>query len=118
MFGVSIACVVVGFLAGTYLVYRFVPPLAATREGIIALWVVRTLVGVALSWAVLQVYFGIYAFVNYPDAGRFMPPVPSGSRAEILTSTLEPIFLLSGLLTAAATVIYLLAPVREIADDD
>lgn len=112
-FGLSITFVIAGFLAGMYLVYRFVPPLAATREGVIASWVVRAFVGAAFGWTAFHLYLGIYAFVNYADNNNGVFPLPNGSRTEILLAVMQPIFSLGGLLIAAATIIYLLAPVGE-----
>lgn len=117
-FGLSIAFVIAGFLAGMYLVYRFAPPLAATREGVIASWIVRTLVGAAFGWTAFHLYLGIYAFVNYADNNNGVFPVPNGSRTEILLAVMQPIFSLGGLLIAAATVICLLAPLGETETDD
>ncbi len=114
MFVLSLVACLMGFGVGVYLTYRFVPTLAATREGSIVSWIVRGLTGAALSWMALQVYFGIYAFVNYNgEPGGLPRPVPNGGRTAILAETLESIFLLSGLLIAAATVVHLLGPMED-----
>jgi hypothetical protein len=101
-----------GFAAGVYLTYRFVPPLRGTREGTIASWIVRVLTGAALSWAALELYFCIYAFAKFRP-NEFRGPVVTGGRTEILTHALHSIFLLSGLLLAAAAIVYLLAPAGD-----
>jgi hypothetical protein len=101
------------FAAGVYLTYRFVPPLRGTREGTIAAWIVRVLAGAALSWAALELYFCIYAFANFGRTNEFKGPIVDGARTEILTHTLRSIFLLSGLLLAAAAIVYLLAPTED-----
>jgi len=113
VFALSIIFALGGFAAGVYLTYRFVPPLRDTREGTIASWIVRALTGAALSWAALELYFCIYAFANFSPTNEFRGPIVNGARTEILTETLRSIFLLSGLLLAAAAIVYLLAPAED-----
>ena len=92
-----------------YLAARFLPPLAETREGAIATWVVRVLFGGAVAWAALQIYFMIHAYATYGH--REQPfPLAGSDKTEILTSTVESILLLGGLLVGAASVVYLLGP--------
>ncbi len=109
MFGLSIACLVVGAAGGGYLAARFLPPLAQTREGVIATWVVRTLFAGAVAWTALQLYFMIYGYVNLHHEAGF-PARISGDKTEILTGTVQSILLYSAILVGSASVIYLLAP--------
>jgi hypothetical protein len=113
VFPLSIIFSLGGFAAGVYLTYRFVPPLRDTREGAIAAWIVRGLTGAAFSWAALELYFCIYAFANLNHTNEFRGPIVNGARSEILTHTVHSIFLLSGLLFAAAAIVYLLAPAGD-----
>jgi len=116
MFGISIACLVVGFAATVYACARYVPPLAARREGAIATWFVRVLMGSAVAWAALQTYCAIYSFAHVDaTAGRF-PPVIGVTRIQILDATVATILPLSGLLAAGAAIIYLLSPTDEPVD--
>jgi hypothetical protein len=52
----TVASLVLGFATGTYIAFRFLPPLADTNEGLIATWIVRLLFGCALAWACSEVY--------------------------------------------------------------
>jgi hypothetical protein len=113
VFLLSIILSLGGFAAGVYLTYRFVPPLRDTREGTIASWIVRVLIGAALSWAALELYFCIYAFANFSRTNEFRGPIVNGARTAILTQTVHSIFLLSGLLLAAAAIVYFLAPAGD-----
>jgi hypothetical protein len=113
VFGLSIACLAVGAAGGAYLAARFLPPLAQTREGVIATWVVRVLFGSAAGWIALQVYFMIYAYANYGHREPGSIPIPTTGKTEILTSTVQSILGLGGLLVGSASVVYLLAPTES-----
>ncbi len=110
MFGPTIACLVVGLAVGTWSAWRYLPPLAATREGAIAAWVVRGFFGCAVAWAAMQIYYAVHAYATLHPHGEF---TRFENRSEILTSTFQSIALLDGLLIGAAAVIYLLAPVQR-----
>jgi hypothetical protein len=109
MFGPTIACLVLGLAAGVWAAAHSLPPLADTREGLIATWLVRGLVGCALAWAAVQIYYTIHAYVNLHSNELF--PRSGQNRSEILSLTVQSILLLDGILIGAAAIIYLLAPV-------
>ena len=113
MFGLSIACLAVGTASGVYLAVRFLPPLARTREGVIAAWVVRVLFGSAVGWIALQIYFMIYAYANYGHREPGSIPIPTTGKTAILTSTVESILLIGSLLVGSASIVYLLAPTES-----
>jgi hypothetical protein len=112
VFGLSIACLVVGAAGGGYLAARFLPPLARTTEGVIATWVVRVLFAGAVAWTALQLYFMIYGYVNLHHEGGF-PARISGDKTEILTGTVQQILLYGAILVGSASIIYLLAPTDD-----
>ena len=112
MFGLSIACLVVGAAGGVYLAARFLPPLASTQEGVIATWIVRVFFAGAVAWIAVQLYFMIHAYANLHREGAGFP-LPGDDKSQILTSTLQTILLYGGLLVGAASIIYLLAPTDD-----
>ncbi|HXD53906.1 MAG TPA: hypothetical protein VN618_04055 [Solirubrobacteraceae bacterium] len=108
MFGPTIACLVLGLAAGMWSAARYLPPRAQTEEGVIATWLVRGLIGCALAWAAVQIYFAIHAYANLHSDGTF--PRLGASRTEILSETVQSILLLDGLLIGVAAVVHLLTP--------
>ncbi len=113
MFGLSIACLVVGAVGGGYLAARLLPPLASTREGVIATWIVRVLFGGAVAWIALQFYFMIHGYAtSHRDEGFSF----DGDNTEILVNAVQQILLYGALLVGSASVIYLLAPTDDAED--
>jgi hypothetical protein len=71
------------------------------------------LFGSAAGWIALQVYFMIYAYANYGHREPGSIPIPTTGKTEILTSTVQSILGLGGLLVGSASVVYLLAPTES-----
>jgi hypothetical protein len=94
-----------GFLAGYAAARRFVPPLAPTREGRLAWWIVMVLAGASVGVVVDQVWMGIRSLTEI-DGGDLQPHL----REQIVTSTLGSVLLQGGALLALSAIIYLLAP--------
>ena len=104
IFGVSLVLLLGGFGIGVHASWHFLPPLAPDRVGVIASWVVRVLIGLALGFALLQ----LYHLVND------LAYVPVGeSRAGVLIGNMLDLVQSSAPLLGFAAVTYLLAPVRE-----
>jgi hypothetical protein len=106
VFALTIATLVLGLAAGIYVSARFLPPLAKTREGAIATWTVRVLIGCATAWAAVSIYDMIHAYAT--DVSREGGFPASLDKSEILKSAVESIFLIG-----SAGIIYLLAPAED-----
>jgi hypothetical protein len=113
MLAVTIACLVVGLAVGVYVAFRFLPALASTREGAIAAWLVRVLVGCALAWAAVEIYNAVHSFVYLGKEANFGAGLGT-TRAEVLIRTVEDILLVDSLLLGFAATVYLLAPARTV----
>jgi hypothetical protein len=108
MFVLTIASLLVGLAGGVYLAASYLPPLAQTREGAIATWVVRILFGCAVAWTCLQIYSTVHAFVylgHFEGVGGAIE-----RRSNILTDAVQSVLLLGSLLVGSASIVYLLAP--------
>jgi hypothetical protein len=114
VFALTITMLVLGLGAGLYAAARFLPPLAETREGAIATWTVRALVGGATAWTALALYDLIHAYVTSTQREGSMPVTID--KAEVLQTTVQSILLLDSLLIGAAGIIYLLAPTDDARD--
>jgi hypothetical protein len=108
MFPLTIASLVVGLGGGVYLAAAFLPPLARTREGAIATWIVRVLFGCAVAWTCFEIYSTVHAYVNlgHTESIRSL----GERRSEILTGMVQSVLLLGSLLVGSASIVYLLAP--------
>lgn len=107
----AIALMVAAFACGYILIAKYVPGLRGTRSGMIGNVFVRGLVGAASVFAVLSLYdlgasLQLYGDISPPD--EFF-----GSDASAIASTVLRIFWYSGLLLAAAGVIWYLGPPEE-----
>ncbi len=109
MFALTITTLVIGLAAGVYLAIRFLPPLASTREGVVAEWTVRILIGCATGWAASTIYEAVHAYV-YLHGNTLTPALSNDDTTEILRSTVQNILLVDSLLIGFAGAIYLLAP--------
>jgi hypothetical protein len=116
MFALTIATLVLGFVAGVYLSARFLPPLAGSREGVLMTWTVRVLVGSAVAWAAVTIYDMIHAYAVHA-AGEVGVHLTGIDKAEVLKSTVGSILVPDALLVGFAAVIYLLAPTDEALDE-
>jgi hypothetical protein len=107
VFALTITTLVLGFAAGMYAAISYLPPLAETREGVITTWTVRALIACATAWTAVEIYDLIHAYATFTfQLGNI-------TRAELLNETVHSIFTLSGLLIAAAAIVYLLAPADD-----
>jgi ABC-type xylose transport system permease subunit len=108
VFALTITTLVLGLAAGIFLAVRFLPPLADGRDGQIATWVVRVLIGCAVAWAAEQIYFGIHTYAT----GNIREAAESASfdKSSVLTGTVQSILLIDSLLIGFAGAIYLLGP--------
>jgi hypothetical protein len=84
------AALALGFTAGTYLAFRFLPPLADTREGLIATWIVRLLFGCAGAWACSELYYVVRAYVGLSRIDGSFQSL-SEIRSNILTGAVKSI---------------------------
>jgi hypothetical protein len=111
VFALTIASLVLGLAGGVYAAIRFLPPLASTREGTMATWVVRLLFGCAVAWTAQEIYVAVHQYA-YLGSDTGLGSIGS-TRAEILKSTVESTLLLGSLLVGSASIVYLLAPADE-----
>ena len=108
----SILFTVAGVSGGMFAAYKYLPELPATRDGVLAEWVVRGLVGAAAGLAALHIYVAIHDFAN--ATGQTGLEGPSGSsitlspNADIFIGFAESVLLYSGVLLGLAAAIFLL----------
>jgi hypothetical protein len=103
----GILFVVVPFLVGLWLAARFEPALADTREGRIATWVVRILVGAALAVIVVQIYLTVETL---RQSDLFDGRGPDFRGLTVGNAASSALFDAGLLLAAAAAGVHLLAP--------
>lgn len=108
MFAITITSLVVGFAIGVLLAWRFLPPLATTREGVLATWLVRILFGLGISWSCLQVYYAIHSYVSLTSREAILGL--GESRSDILSRAVSSILMPGALLVGLSAAIFLLAP--------
>jgi hypothetical protein len=104
---VSLVTTIAGGLAGGWLVWWYIPDLRPTREGRIATWIVRVLVGSAVGLAALQIYLAIHN--DTQNIGGSQSERAASVIAQIVTGVIP----VSGILLALAAIVYLLGPVAE-----
>ena len=109
----TIISLVLGLAGGLFLAVRFLPPLAPTREGIIATGLVRLLFAFAVSWTCVQIYLAVHAYAVFQPQGAF----GVYERSEILTHAVESILMPGAVLVGLAAVVFLLAPTETQPDD-
>lgn len=107
---VAFAVVAGAFFAGLAATRRFAPPLASTVEGRLASWITATLAGASAAVAADQIWVGVRSLTE-SSAADLQPHL----HEEIVTSTLQGIFLQAGALLALAAIVYLLAPAAKAA---
>lgn len=114
MLSLTIACALGGFALGSYLTYRYAPPLVRTRGSTAVGIVICVLVGAAVGLACMYLYLGIYALIHESPlraaVGDEGGGGPSASPdANIFGSTVFAIASQSGVLLALAAGVHLLA---------
>lgn len=105
--GLIVLCALGGFAVGALLTFRYAPPLARTREGVVAAVVVCALVGAAVGLAAMNVYVTIVSIAHLPPSAGGNGPDAS---AELLRSLIVALATETAVLLGLATVVYLLAP--------
>lgn len=113
MIGLTIAFALGGFVVGSYLAYRYAPPLARARGSTAVGIVICALVGAAVGLACMYIYLGIYALIHEgPLTGAISDENGGGPRASpdanIFASTVYSIASQSGVLLALAAGVHLL----------
>lgn len=112
MIGLTIAFALGGFALGSYLAYRYAPPLTRARGSTAVGVVICLLVGAAVGLACMYVYLGIHALV-YEGPVTAIGDENGGSAAaspdaNIFASTVYSIANQSGVLLALAAGLHLL----------
>ncbi len=113
MIGLTIAFALGGFALGSYLAYRYAPPLARARGSTAVGVVICVLVGAAVGLACMYVYLGIYALIHEgPLTGAISNENGGGPTASpdanIFAGTVYSIASQSGVLLALAAGLHLL----------
>jgi hypothetical protein len=103
---VALAVVVVGFAAGVFLIRRFAPPLADTREGRIVFWVVAVLVGASLGLVADAAWLAIRALTIQNDT----VPGAFSSTESVVVSTARTLFFEASAPLALAAILHQLGP--------
>lgn len=113
MIGLTIVFALGGFALGSYLAYRYAPPLVSARGSTAVGVVICLLVGAAVALACMYVYLGIHALVyEGPLTGAIGDENGGGLAASpdanIFAGTVYSIASQSGVLLALAAGVHLL----------
>jgi hypothetical protein len=116
MIGLTIAFALGGFALGSYLTYRYAPPLIRIRGSTTVGLVVCALVGAAVGLACMYVYLAIYELIHEPMLTSAASEGGSGSSASpdanIFANAVDSIATQSGVLLALAAGVHLLGSAR------
>jgi hypothetical protein len=113
MIGLTIAFALGGFALGSYLAYRYAPPLVRARGSTAVGVVICLLVGAAAGLACMYVYLGIYALIHEGPltgviGGENGDGPTASPDANIFAGTVYSIASQSGVLLALAAGVHLL----------
>jgi len=102
-----VLCALGGFAAGAYATFRYAPPLARTRGGVVAAITTCVLVGAAVGLAAMNTYVAIVSLGH-------LPPAASGTggdaSAGIVQSLIVALTTQTAVLLGLAALTYLVAP--------
>ncbi len=113
MLALTIACALGGFALGSYLTYRYAPPLVRARGSTAVGIVICVLIGAAVGLACMYVYLGIYALIHDGPLTAAIGGENGGGPmaspdANIFTNVVYSITSQSGVLLALAAGVHLL----------
>lgn len=113
MIALTIAFALGGFALGSYLTYRYAPPLLRVRGSTAVGLVICALVGAAVGLACMYVYLAIYALGHTPALTSVLDEGHAGASASpdanVFAGALFSIASQSGVLLALAAALHLLA---------
>ncbi len=117
MIGLTVAFAVGGFALGSYLAYRYAPPLVQARGSTAVGVVICVLVGAAVGLACMYVYLGIYALIHDGPLTSAIGDENGGGPtaspdANIFAGAVYSIATQSGVLLALAAGVHLLGSAR------
>jgi hypothetical protein len=114
MIGLTIAFALGGFALGSYLAYRYAPPLPRVRGATAVGIVICVLVGAAVGLACMYMYLGVYELIHESPLSGVIGGGGEGGPtaspdANIFAGTVYSIASQSGVLLALAAGLHLLA---------